>query len=204
MKYRYWFIVFLVVVLVSGGFAGYCQPGAHYTRGVAKTSPAPELYVAEFARFVPPAVRSIGLRPYYDYAEALAAGRRTQPVLVYFTGVNCVNCRRMEERVWTDPEVAQRLRDQFVVASLYCDRRDIKIPENQQRYSKELNQQIVTLADKNIDLQAAYFGSNSQPSYYFVDGSGNLISKAVYNYDPDPRNFVSQLDAMAASFKKLP
>ncbi|NGM63253.1 DUF255 domain-containing protein [Sphingobacterium sp. SGG-5] len=125
-----------------------------------------------------------GFDPYYDYEEALAAAKESnKPVLVDFTGWNCVNCRKMEANVWTDPKVATLLRTEFVMAELFVDDRTTLDPEEQytSSYSGKL---INTIGKKNSDFQASTFNSNSQPLYVIVDTAGNvLISPSGANYD---------------------
>ena len=119
-----------------------------------------------------------------------------------FTGINCVNCRKMEGQVWSNPEVARRLKEDFIVVSLYCDVSKIELPLDQQYFSKDLNQQVVTLGNKNSDLQASKFGSNSQPFYFFVDENGNKLIEGGYSYDPDIEKFVHHLEQVKANYRK--
>jgi thiol:disulfide interchange protein DsbD len=59
-----------------------------------------------------------------------------------FTGINCVNCRKMEGQVWSDPKVMQRLKEDFVIASPYVDVHNLDIPESEQYFSKGLDKQV--------------------------------------------------------------
>lgn len=125
-----------------------------------------------------------GFDPYYDYEEGLAAAKELgKPVLIDFTGWNCVNCRKMEANVWTDPKVATLLREEFVMVELFVDDRTELAPEEQ--YVSEYSQKrIRTIGAKNSDFQAAAFNSNSQPLYVIVDTEGNVLlppSGADYN-----------------------
>jgi thiol:disulfide interchange protein DsbD len=149
-------------------------------------------------------VKNLGLVTYFDYDEAVAAAKKAnKPLMLDFTGINCVNCRKMESQVWSSPEVAKRLKENFVVASLYCDMNRIELPANEQYFSKDLNQQVVTLGNKNADLQASKFGSNSQPFYFYVDADGTVLADKGYSYDPDISKFVQHLDAVVAKYKAL-
>jgi thiol:disulfide interchange protein len=163
---------------------------------------APVKYVEDMKIFEPPVVKNLGLVTYFDYDEALAAARiLKKPVMLDFTGVNCVNCRKMENQVWSKPEVFKRMNEDFIVASLYCDLNRIKLPASEQFFSKDLNAQIETLGDKNSHLQASKFGSNSQPLYFFVDENGNKLAEEGYPYDPNTDKFVQHLDKVKAAYK---
>lgn len=125
-----------------------------------------------------------GFDPYYDYEEALAAAKEAnKPVLIDFTGWNCVNCRKMEANVWTDPKVAQILREEFVMAELFVDDRT-ELPKGEQYKSTYSGKQIKTIGNKWSDFQADRFNSNSQPLYVIVDTEGKvLIPPSGANYD---------------------
>lgn len=125
-----------------------------------------------------------GFDPYYDYEEGLAAAKNlNKPVLIDFTGWNCVNCRKMEANVWTDPQVASLLREEFVMVELFVDDRTT-LASDEQYTSSYSGKHIRTIGAKNSDFQAAAFNSNSQPLYVIVDTEGNVLippSGADYN-----------------------
>ncbi len=163
---------------------------------------APKKYVADMKIYEPPVVVQSGLVTYYDYEEALAAAKELdKPLMLDFTGINCVNCRKMEAQVWSQPEVMKRLKEDFVIASLYCDMDKIKLPESEQFFSKELGSKVVTLGDWNEHLQASKFNSNTQPFYFFVDQDGKQLSDKGYSYDPNTAKFVVHLDKVKAAYK---
>jgi thiol:disulfide interchange protein DsbD len=167
------------------------------------TEGGPVKYVQEMKIYEPPVVKNYGLVTYFDYDEALAASKKfKKPIMLDFTGINCVNCRKMEAQVWSKPEVAKRLKEDFIVASLYCDMNKIDLPEGEQYFSKDLNQQVVTLGNKNADLQASKFNSNSQPFYFYVDENGNSLIDGGYSYDPDVQKFINHLDKVKENYKK--
>ena len=120
-----------------------------------------------------------------------------------FTGINCVNCRKMESQVWSKPEVAKILKEDFIVVSLYCDINRIVLPKEEQYFSKDLNAQVTTLGNKNADLQASKFDSNSQPFYFYVDENGNKLADDGYSYDPDVQKFISHLEKVKAKYKAV-
>ena len=125
-----------------------------------------------------------GFDPYYDYQEGLAAAKESnKPVLIDFTGWNCVNCRKMEANVWTDPKVAALLREEFVMVELFVDDRT-ELSTEEQYISEYSGKRIRTIGAKNSDFQASAFNSNSQPLYVIVDTAGNVLippSGANYN-----------------------
>ena len=184
----------------NGGGGGGLPAGAV---SEAKNENSPVKYVSDMKIYEPPVVKNLGLVTYYDYDEAVAAAKKLKkPIMLDFTGINCVNCRKMEAQVWSKPEVAKRLKEDFVVASLYCDMNKIVLPKEQQYFSKDLNSQVETLGEKNADLQASKFGSNSQPFYFYIDENGNKLADGGYGYDPDVDKFVKHLDGVIANYKK--
>lgn len=142
-----------------------------------------------------------GFDPYYDYDQALQTAKEVnKPVMIDFTGWNCVNCRQMEANVWTDPRVAKLLKEQFVMAELFVDDKTELAPE-EQYVSKFSGKKIRTIGNKNSDFQASAFNSNSQPLYVIVDTEGNVLvppSGADYNIDSYIKFLQSGLDAFNA------
>jgi thiol:disulfide interchange protein DsbD len=164
----------------------------------------PVKYVEEMKIYEPEIVRKFGLVTYFDYDEALAASKiLKKPVMLDFTGINCVNCRKMESQVWSNPEVMKRLKEDFVIASLYCDYDKKDIPKEEQHYSEILGSDVVTVGDKNEDLQATKFGANSQPFYFYVDEHGNKLAEKGYAYDPNVQAFIEHLDKVKAKYKEM-
>jgi thiol:disulfide interchange protein DsbD len=140
---------------------------------------------------------------YFEYNEALEVSRKLKkPLMLDFTGINCVNCRKMEGQVWSDPNVMQRLKEDFVIVSLYVDVHNIDIPESEQYFSKELDKQVETLGDRNTDLQVTKFGANTQPYYFFLDANEQRLVQEGYGYDPDINKFIHLLDKAKENYKK--
>jgi len=125
-----------------------------------------------------------GFDPYYDYEEGIAVAKELgKPALIDFTGWNCVNCRKMEANVWTDPKVAALLREEFVMIELFVDDRT-ELPAGEQYVSAYSGKKINTIGKKNSDFQAATFNSNSQPLYVMVGSDGKaLLPPTGANYD---------------------
>jgi len=166
--------------------------------------PKPVKYADVMKIYEPEAVKNLGLVTYFDYDEALAVAKKLKkPIFLDFTGINCVNCRKMETQVWSNPEVLKRMKNDFVVASLFCDFNRIDLPLNEQYFSKDLNAQVTTVGNKNADIQASKFGSEGQPYYFFVDEQGNKLADMGYGYNPDIDKFVKHLDNVIANYKKL-
>lgn len=140
-----------------------------------------------------------GLQGYFDYKEALAKARETnKPIFIDFTGHGCVNCRKMEEYVWSAPEVLQRLQNDFVVVALYVDDKT-ELPQSEWYVSKYDNTEKKSIGDQNADLQIIKFNNNAQPYYCLLDANGNLLKQPVA-YNPDVQAFVKFLDEGKAKF----
>ncbi len=143
-----------------------------------------------------------GFDPYYDYEEALAAAKEiNKPVLVDFTGWNCVNCRKMEANVWTDPKVSKMLREEFVMAELFVDDRT-ELPKEEQVISSYSGKKIKNIGNKNSDFQASTFNSNSQPLYVIVNPQGEVLvppTGANYNISEYLQFLQSGIDAFKAN-----
>lgn len=165
--------------------------------------PHPEKYYDRMKIYEPEVVVTYGMVTYFDYDEALTVARRLKkPLMLDFTGINCVNCRKMEGQVWSDPEVIKRLKEDFVIVSLYVDVQNIDLQENEQYYSKALNKKVETLGDKNADMQVTKFGANSQPYYFFLDANENKLANEGYGYDRSISKFIELLDRVKDEYKK--
>jgi thiol:disulfide interchange protein len=165
--------------------------------------PHPTRYHEQMKIYEPEVVTKYGMITYYDYREALAVARKLKkPLMLDFTGINCVNCRKMEGQVWSDPRVMQRLKEDFVIVSLYVDVHNIDIPEGEQYFSKALDKQIETLGDKNADLQVTTYGANTQPYYFFLDEKEQRLTPEGYGYDPGIDKFIELLDGVKKNYQK--
>ncbi|MBG6234903.1 thiol:disulfide interchange protein DsbD [Pedobacter sp. CAN_A7] len=107
-----------------------------------------------------------GFNSFFDLEEGMAYAKKiNKPVLIDFTGHACVNCRKMEDKVWVDPEVARLIKEEFVLIQLYVDERGVKMPAEKVHYSKLLRTNTSDLGRWNSDFQATQYNSNSQPFY---------------------------------------
>ncbi|MEK0413874.1 MAG: hypothetical protein RL070_1362 [Bacteroidota bacterium] len=142
-----------------------------------------------------------GLTAYFDLEEGMAAAKiLKKPIMLDFTGHTCPNCRKMEEQVWKDPAVLSRIKENFVLVSLYVDESE-ELPASEQ-YTDKNGVKIVTVGDKNLDYEIKTFGFNAQPLYMFLDLNGKPLSDVKYGYDPSVAGFVKHLDAVKAAFDK--
>jgi len=163
----------------------------------------PKKFVSDMKIYEPNVVRNNGLIAFFDYKEGLEASRiLKKPVMLDFTGITCVNCRKMETSVWSDPEVLKRLKNDFVLVSMYDDARQVSLP-NEDRYKSTLsNSQITTLGDECLDIQISKYNSNAQPFYFFIDEHENKLAQDGYSYDPDVKKFIAHLDKVLENYKK--
>lgn len=140
-----------------------------------------------------------GLTAYFDLEEGMAAAKALgKPVMLDFTGHSCANCRKMEEQVWKDPQVLKRIRENFVLVSLYVDE-STELPEAEQVITDK-GQKLTTVGEKNLHYEISKFGFNAQPLYMFLDLEGNPLSDVKYGYVPDVQRFVDHLDKVKAAF----
>lgn len=142
-----------------------------------------------------------GLDPYYDYEEALEAARtQNKPLLVDFTGWTCVNCRKMEANVWSDPAVKNLINTEFILVELYVDEKDLKLPESEQ-YISASGKKIDNVGKRNTDFQITKFQSNSQPLYALLDHSEELLVP-TRGADYDVAKYIAFLEAGLEAFKQ--
>lgn len=140
-----------------------------------------------------------GIQGYFDYDQALAAAKRTgKPLFIDFTGHGCVNCREMEARVWSDSQVLQRLKEDFVMVALYIDERH-ELPESEW-YTSEYDGKVKsTIGKQNADFQITRFNNNAQPYYVILDHNEELLVRPKA-YDTNIQNFVNFLEEAKAEF----
>ncbi|MES2621263.1 MAG: cytochrome c biogenesis protein CcdA [Bacteroidota bacterium] len=129
-----------------------------------------------------------------DYDAALAKAKaENKPLMIDFTGWACVNCRKMEENVWTNAEVMKRLSEKYVIVSLYVDDKR-ELPEQDQRMSEFFQgKRIKTVGNNFSEMQAKYFGANTQPYYALVTPDEQLLTRPR-GYTPDVKEYINFLD----------
>ncbi len=137
---------------------------------------------------------------FHDYNKGMEfAKKNRKPVLLDFTGYACVNCRKMEELVWSDPKVLGVLKNEVVLISLYVDDKK-ELPENEQYVSETTGKKIKTVGNKWSDLQIKTYKANAQPFYVIVDqNSANLTEPSAYN--PDIEDYYNWLNTGIKNFK---
>lgn len=143
-----------------------------------------------------------GLMAFHDYEPGLAYAKKVnKPVLLDFTGHACVNCRKMEAQVWSEPEVLSRLKNEVVLISLYVDdKRDLPENEKVEVTIGTKTRTLKTIGNKWSHFQASRYKSNSQPLYVLMDhNEENLVEPTAYDLDVD--NYVKWLDAGIKAFK---
>lgn len=129
----------------------------------------------------------LGIHPIHDYFNAIkTAQKENKPVLIDFTGYGCENCRKMEEFVWTEPDILELLQNEVILASVYIDDKEL-LPENEQTsidMGGGQKKKIKTIGDKWSMFQQVNFNNNSQPHYVLVTPDGKVINKPVSGYMP--------------------
>ena len=140
---------------------------------------------------------------YDDFEIAAEYARKTgKPLMVDFTGFGCVNCRKMENAVWTDAGVGKMLKNDYVLVSLWVDDRK-ELPKDMQ-YSTTfagMDKKVITVGNKWSDFQARYFKSNSQPMYVLLDNKGRLLMKPRF-YNENLEEYTKWLNDGLEEYKK--
>lgn len=139
-----------------------------------------------------------------DYAKAIELAKtQNKPVLIDFTGWACVNCRRMEEKVWPDKTVDSLMRNEFIVVSLYVDeKKKLPLPEQTvEKLSNGTEKSIVSVGDKWSTFQIENFGATSQPQYAIISPEQTALTKTKF-YTPNAREFVKWLECGLEAFRE--
>ncbi|WP_288097030.1 cytochrome c biogenesis protein CcdA [Hydrotalea sp.] len=140
-----------------------------------------------------------GLTAYFDLEEGMAAAKIVKkPIMLDFTGHSCPNCRKMEEQVWKNPDVLRRIKNNFVLVSLYVDE-STELPAAEQ-ITLPNGDKLTTVGEKNLNYEVTKFGLNAQPLYMFLDLNGQPLSEVKYGYNPDVSKFIQHLDAVKQKF----
>ena len=143
-----------------------------------------------------------GIDGFFDYEEALAYSKTVnKPLFLDFTGHGCVNCREMEARVWSDPRVLKKLKEDYVVVSLYTDDKT-DLPEAEQFDSKILKRKVKTVGLKFQHLQAIRFNTISQPYYVLLATDGSELVSPPIGVEFDIDKYLAYLDQGLTEFAK--
>lgn len=165
------------LALASFAFALYMVPGLWGAPCKAVSAFSPPMQTQDF-RLGDEAVEA----RFNDYDEGMRyAAAHHMPVMIDFTGYGCVNCRKMEAAVWTDPQVADLMREEYVLITLYVDEKT-PLPEKITVQENGTDVTLRTVGDRWSYLQRSKFGANAQPFYVLLDNSGHPLTGS-YSYD---------------------
>lgn len=189
--------VFVMGGLVSLAFALYMVPGLWGAPCKAVSAFAPPMSTQDFNLNT----KVVEAR-YKDYEQGMEAARREgKPVIVDFTGFGCVNCRKMEAAVWTDPRVADKLMNDYVLISLYVDDKT-PLPAPVEVTDRQGNKKTLrTVGAKWSWLQSQRFGANAQPFYVLLDNNGRPLTGSRA-YDEDIQGYLDFLDQGLRRYKR--
>ena len=184
------------VALVSLAFAVYMVPGLWGAPLKAVSAFAPPMQTQDFNLY-----KNEVHAKFDDYDLGMEYARLNgKPVMLDFTGYGCVNCRKMEAAVWTDPKVSDLINNDYVLITLYVDNKTpltepVKIVEN------GTERTLRTVGDKWSYLQRVKFGANAQPFYVLLDNQGKPLNKS-YAYDEDIPKYIEFLQTGLENYKK--
>ena len=187
----------LMLALVSISFAVYMVPGLWGAPCKAISAFAPPMSTQDFN--LDPDSK---MTTYHNYEEGMAAAARTgKPALVDFSGYGCVNCRKMEAAVWTDPKVKGIIDNEYILIELMVDDKTAlpNGPETVTENGKEVK--LRTIGDKWSYLQRSKFGANAQPFYVLLDAQGQPLNGS-YSYNEDVNAYVDFLNTGLNNFRK--
>lgn len=155
-----------------------------------------EIQLPEHAHFGPHKIPS-----FHDLDKAFAYAKTVnKPVMIDFTGDACANCRKVEDNVWSDPKVKEKLSNEVVLASLYVDRR-VELPQEEQKYSETKGRVLKTIGDKWQAFQIEEFESNSQPLYIIVDENLERYNTPL-GAEMDVEDYLKWMDKGIKKFKQ--
>jgi thiol:disulfide interchange protein DsbD len=145
----------------------------------------------------------LGLTGYFEYEQGLACAKEQgKPALIDFKGHACANCKVMEARVWSDPEILKRLNENFIIISLYADDRT-QLPESEWITSEVDGKVKKTIGKINEDIEISKFKTNALPLYVITDSKGNPLNKPMPT-NLDVEEYMKWLDEGVDAFLKLP
>ena len=137
---------------------------------------------------------------FYDYDKGVAYAKEVgKPVMIDFTGYACVNCRKMEQNVWTKGDILSILKNEVVLISLYVDEKK-ELPENEKYTSEETGKKIKTYGNKWSDFQITRYKANAQPYYVLMGHDESNLVKPV-GYTPDVEEYQNWLREGIKAFK---
>lgn len=186
----------LFMAIVSLAFAVYMVPGLWGAPLKSISAFAPPLYTQDFNLYEDEVHAQFD-----DYEAGMAyAKKNNKPVMIDFSGYGCVNCRKMEASVWTNPGVKQIIENDYVLITLFVDDKT-KLPEVIEIEEHGKTRKLKTVGDKWSYLQRSKFGANAQPFYVLLDNNGKPLSHS-YAYDEDVNKYIQFLQGGLKNYKK--
>ena len=186
----------LFMAIISFAFAIYMVPGLWGAPLKAISAFAPPLYTQDFNLY-----NSEVHAAFDDYETGMAYAKKVnKPVMIDFSGFGCVNCRKMEASVWTDPKVKQMLENDYVLITLMVDDKT-KLPQPIEIQENGKTRKLKTIGDKWSYLQRSKFGSNAQPFYILLNDEGQPLGPS-YAFNEDVSKYIQFLQNGLKEFKK--
>lgn len=186
----------LFLSIISLAFAVYMIPGLWGAPLKAISAFSPPLYTQDFNLYDGEVHAQT-----MDYEAGIAlAKQQNKPVLIDFSGYGCVNCRKMEASVWTDPRVKDILENEYILITLMVDDK-ARLPEIIEVEENGRTTRLKTIGDKWSYLQRHKFGANAQPYYVALDHDGKPLSPS-YAYDENVERYIEFLQTGLTNFKK--
>ena len=161
-------------------------PAANHAEAVAGMHPGPN-----------------GIPAFHDYFEALEYSKKVKkPIMLDFTGKACINCRKMEAQVWSDPEVKRKLSEEFILVSLYFDdRKELPLELQKEVEWSGSVRKLKTFGDRWSHLEITRYHSSTQPQYYIIDHDETRFVDST-SYDPDINKYINWLNTGLNGYKK--
>ena len=186
----------LFMAIISFAFAIYMVPGLWGAPLKAISAFAPPLYTQDFNLY-----KNEVHAAFDDYESGMAYAKKVnKPVMIDFSGFGCVNCRKMEASVWTDPKVKQMLENDYVLITLMVDDKT-KLPQPIEIQENGKTRKLKTIGDKWSYLQRSKFGSNAQPFYILLNDEGQPLGPS-YAFNEDVSKYIQFLQNVLKEFKK--
>ena len=186
----------LFMAIISFAFAIYMVPGLWGAPLKAISAFAPPLYTQDFNLY-----KNEVHAAFDDYESGMAYAKKVnKPVMIDFSGFGCVNCRKMEASVWTDPKVKQMLENDYVLLTLMGDDKT-KLPQPIEIQENGKTRKLKTIGDKWSYLQRSKFGSNAQPFYILLNDEGQPLGPS-YAFNEDVSKYIQFLQNGLKEFKK--
>ena len=143
-----------------------------------------------------------GVNAYFDYKQAFECAKaQDKPVILYFTGHSCANCKKMQAEIWANKSIAEKFNNEFVMTALYVDEKSVEVPIEEQFTSSNDGKLKKTLGEVNADIQIVNFQCNTQPFYVVVSPEGKVLTKPM-SYNTNAEEFMEFLNEGLENYKK--